>query len=301
MSISSADAASLKALFRCPWASPCDKFAFKQKLMEASDEASVKFVFDTVRKDGHPFLQLGALYHNFDAWCTDEWLKYYSVAGCAKRTAALVASNKAAAAATKPRKPKPRPPSGFYGVSADSSRWRAQICYDSKSHYLGSFNTKQEAVLAYDTAATQRAADTGNYVQLNYDSDGKLDNSYLAYLTAESKAKEAKEAKKEKKQEKAEGAARKKAKIVAEPSGFRGVSAHGKRWQARVYYDSNGHYVGSFAPKQEAALAYDRAARQCGEVKLHSEGRRKRGAAPEITKILQSSFLRFGPLLFIFS
>jgi hypothetical protein len=66
MSISSADAASLTALFRCPWASPCDKFAFKQRLMEASDETSVKFVFDTVRKDGHPFLQLGGLYHNFD-------------------------------------------------------------------------------------------------------------------------------------------------------------------------------------------------------------------------------------------
>jgi hypothetical protein len=40
---------------------------------------SVKFVFDTVRKDGHPFLQLGGLYHNFDAWCTRNWLQHYSV------------------------------------------------------------------------------------------------------------------------------------------------------------------------------------------------------------------------------
>jgi hypothetical protein len=164
MSISSADAASLKALFRCPWASPCDKFAFKQKLMEASDEASVKFVFDTVRKDGHPFL----LYHNFDAWCTDEWLKYYSVAECSRRNAATIASNRAAAAATKPRKPKPRPPSGFYGVHAKGGRWEASLRTgpNSKKHYLGSFGTKQEAALAYDRKARQCEDDT----LLNYGS-----------------------------------------------------------------------------------------------------------------------------------
>jgi hypothetical protein len=75
------------------------------------------------------------------------------------------------------------------------SKWVATIYYDNKKHSLGSSHTKREAVLAYDTAARQRAADTGNYVQLNYDGDvdGKLDDSYLTYLTAaESKAKEAK-------------------------------------------------------------------------------------------------------------
>jgi hypothetical protein len=41
------------------------------------------------------------------------------------------------------------------------------------------------------------------------------------------------------------------------------VNASGKQWQARIRYDGKVHYLGSFATKQEAALAYDRAARQC--------------------------------------
>jgi hypothetical protein len=55
----------------------------------------------------------------------------------------------------KKKKP-PRPSSGFYGVSNNTGckkRWKAVICYDRKSHNLGSFTTKHEAALAYDREA----------------------------------------------------------------------------------------------------------------------------------------------------
>jgi hypothetical protein len=46
------------------------------------------------------------------------------------------------------------------------------------------------------------------------------------------------------------------------------VSASGKRWKAQISYGFKQHHLGSFDTKQEAALAYDREARQCGEDKL---------------------------------
>jgi hypothetical protein len=45
------------------------------------------------------------------------------------------------------------------------------------------------------------------------------------------------------------------------------VSASTKRWASYICYDNKKHNLGIFATKQEAALAYDRAARQCGKDK----------------------------------
>jgi hypothetical protein len=60
-----------------------------------------------------------------------------------------------------------------------------------------------------------------------------------------------------------------KEKASRSASGFYGVRASGKRWEANIYKHKT-HYLGSFVTKQEAALAYDREARQCrGEKRLN--------------------------------
>jgi hypothetical protein len=62
--------------------------------------------------------------------------------------------------------PKLRPASGYYGGSAQKKRWKAHIRCGGKSHYLCTFDTKQEAALAYDREARQRGAKK----PLNYES-----------------------------------------------------------------------------------------------------------------------------------
>jgi hypothetical protein len=73
----------------------------------------------------------------------------------------------AAAVASRPLKPMPRPRSGFYGVYAHRKKWQANIFYDGKQHHLGTtFATKQQAACAYDTEARK----SGHDKLLNYES-----------------------------------------------------------------------------------------------------------------------------------
>jgi hypothetical protein len=141
-----------------------------------------------------------------------------------------------------PKQPKPRPASGFYGVSASNGkRWKVQIHYDSKQHNLGSFDTKQESALAYDRAARQCGEDK----PLNYEGI-KAAEEAAVHAQSDMRA----------------GPKQPKPRPA---SGLYGVYASKKRWKVQIYYDSKTHHLGCFGTKQEAALAYDREARQCGE------------------------------------
>jgi hypothetical protein len=134
-----------------------------------------------------------------------------------------------------------RPKSGFYGVRADGKRWQARLRFGGKQHRLGTFDTKQEAALAYDWAARKHK---GDKAQCNYET----------IEAAEAAAAQA-----------TPGLTLACLKLLQPKprpaSGFYGVSAYGKRWKARIRYSGKEHPLGTFDTKEEAALAYDRAVR----------------------------------------
>lgn len=45
-------------------------------------------------------------------------------------------------------------------------------------------------------------------------------------------------------------------------SGFKGIYRRGSRWHARIYIDGIHHWCGSFPSPQQAAVAYEKAARE---------------------------------------
>jgi hypothetical protein len=148
-----------------------------------------------------------------------------------------------------PKQPKPRPPSGFYGVYAKEKRWSATIYYDNKNHYLGLFETKQEAALAYDRKARQCGKDK----PMNYDSIKEAEEAAVKAQAEHILVHDM--------------CAGQNQPNPRPPPGFYGVYAKEKRWRAQICYDGKEHYLGLFETKQEAALAYDRKARQCGKDK----------------------------------
>jgi hypothetical protein len=149
------------------------------------------------------------------------------------------------------KKVRPRPASGFYGVSAIKKRWQANITYDNKQHNLGCFDTKQEAALAYDRKARQCGKDKPlNYESIKAAEEAAVQSQVEHILVNDMCA----------------GPKQPKPRPA---SGFYGVSANRKRWQAQIWItlDREKHNLGYFDTKQEAALAYDKKARQCGKDK----------------------------------
>lgn len=55
--------------------------------------------------------------------------------------------------------------SRFKGVSYNSGKWLATIGYDRKTHYLGRYDTEEDAAMAYDRAALRHF---GTFAKVNF-------------------------------------------------------------------------------------------------------------------------------------
>jgi hypothetical protein len=116
--------------------------------------------------------------------------------------------------------------SKYRGVSWDksNSKWKAQINHTRKIHYLGTFDDEEEAARAYDRAVR---AHRGDKATLNFPAEGEQGVS------------------------------------VGVSSKYRGVcwSKSSSKWVASIRHSGKLHWLGSFDDEEEAARAYDRAAR----------------------------------------
>ena len=140
-----------------------------------------------------------------------------------------------------PQLTKPRPKSGFYGVSTNKSKWQAKIHYGGKTHSLGRYHTKEEAAVVYDAAAREHK---GSEAECNFES-AEAGAAAVALAVSEW----------EQQQQPPQPKPRPK-------SGFCGVSASGSKWHAQIRYGGKTHNLGSYSTKEEAAAVYDAAARE---------------------------------------
>ena len=61
----------------------------------------------------------------------------------------------------------PNRKTGLIGVSNDGKKYKAQLGYGGKQHRLGSFDTKEQAGIAYDRVAIDKSTEEVSF-NLNY-------------------------------------------------------------------------------------------------------------------------------------
>ena len=132
----------------------------------------------------------------------------------------------------------PNRKTGLIGVCKKREKYKASIFVDGTSNHLGTFDTKEQAGIAYDRVAIGKSTEEVSYT-LNY--PNMSDHEREVAL-------------------KVEEAPQKKRKrgTPNEKTGLIGVHKSGKKYESCITIDGTKHHLGRFDTKQQAGIAYDR-------------------------------------------
>jgi hypothetical protein len=211
---------------------------FSQDFQSAPHSSSYRGVSETgnryqarIRLNGNQVL-LGTYENEVEAAAAHDWQA--RKLGIQPNFDTKAEANRLVSLQVKKTRVKPRPRSGFYGVSKNGRRWMAALNISAKFTHVGTFDTKEEAALAYDRAARARSLMRGT--------------SSFNYATIEAAEQAAAEARKH---------FVPLTSLRNKPaSGYSGVSARGNRWVAQMRVNGKDIHIGTFDDAEDASAAH---------------------------------------------
>jgi len=132
----------------------------------------------------------------------------------------------------------PNQKTGLIGVNENGKKYKAMIWYGGKQHNLGTFDTKEQAGIAYDRFIVDKSTEEVSFT-LNY--PNMSDHEREEALKVEPPPKK-----------------KRKRGNPNQKTGLIGVSKSGKRYMALIRYGGTQHNLGTYDTKEQAGIAYDR-------------------------------------------